>query len=56
MCHYRHHAHDDPFYHVGLQDITAHVDFTALARVGLAQGLDVAGYMSQAAFLLRALS
>ncbi len=54
MCHYRHHAHDDPFYHVGLQDITAHVDFTALARVGLAQGLDVAGYMSQAAFLLSA--
>lgn len=54
MCHYRHHAHDDPFHHVGLQDITAHVDFTALARVGLAQGLDVAGYMSQAAFLLSA--
>lgn len=54
MCHYRHHAHDDPFLHVGLQDITAHVDFTALARVGLAQGLEVAGYMSQAAFLLSA--
>lgn len=54
MCHFRHHAHDDPFLHVGLQDITAHVDFTALARVGLAQGLEVAGYMSQAAFLLSA--
>jgi SAM-dependent MidA family methyltransferase len=54
MCHYRHHAHDDPFHHVGLQDITTHVDFTALARVGLAHGLDVAGYMSQATFLLSA--
>ena len=54
MCHYRHYAHGDPFLHVGLQDITAHVDFTALARVGLAQGLDVAAYMNQAAFLLSA--
>jgi len=54
MCHYRHHAHDDPFLHVGLQDITAHVDFTGLARTGLEHGLEVAGYMSQAAFLLSA--
>jgi SAM-dependent MidA family methyltransferase len=54
MCHYRHHAHGDPFLHVGLQDITAHVDFTALARTGLENGLEVAGYMSQAAFLLSA--
>jgi SAM-dependent MidA family methyltransferase len=54
MCHYRHHAHEDPFLHVGLQDITAHVDFTGLARTGLEHGLEVAGYMSQAAFLLSA--
>jgi SAM-dependent MidA family methyltransferase len=54
MCHYQHHAHSDPFLHVGLQDITAHVDFTGLARTGLEQGLEVAGYMSQAAFLLSA--
>ena len=54
MCHYRHHAHGDPFLHVGLQDITAHVDFTGLARTGLEHGLEVAGYMSQAAFLLSA--
>ena len=54
MCHYRHHAHGDPFLHVGLQDITAHVNFTGLASVGLEHGLEVAGYMSQAAFLLSA--
>jgi len=54
MCHYRHHAHSDPFLHAGLQDITAHVDFTGLARAGLECGLEVAGYMSQAAFLLNA--
>ncbi len=54
MCHYRHHAHTDPFRFLGLQDITAHVDFTALARTGLECGLDVAAYMSQAAFLLSA--
>lgn len=54
MCHYRHHAHDDPFYLPGLQDITAHVDFTAMARAALESGLDVLGYTSQAAFLLAA--
>lgn len=54
MCHYRHHAHTDPFVFPGLQDITAHVDFTALARTGLECGLDIAAYMSQAAFLLSA--
>ena len=54
MCHYRHHAHDDPFYRVGLQDITAHVDFTHMGRAALDAGLEVAGYMSQAAFLLGA--
>jgi SAM-dependent MidA family methyltransferase len=54
MCHYRHHAHDDPLRWTGLQDITAHVDFTALARAGEAGGLRVAGFTSQAQFLLAA--
>ncbi|MDD5330919.1 MAG: SAM-dependent methyltransferase [Sulfuricella sp.] len=52
MCHYRHHAHDDPFYLPGLQDITAHVDFTAIAETGIERGLDLLGYTSQAHFLL----
>jgi SAM-dependent MidA family methyltransferase len=54
MCHYRHHAHTDPFYLPGLQDITAHVDFTAMALAAQDAGLPVLGYMSQAAFLLAA--
>jgi SAM-dependent MidA family methyltransferase len=52
MCHYRHRAHDNPFLWPGLQDITAHVDFTALAEAGLAAGLDVRGYTSQTYLLL----
>lgn len=52
MCHYRHHAHPDPFYLPGLQDITAHVDFTAMALAAQDAGLDVLGYQSQAGFLL----
>ena len=51
-CHYRHHAHDDPFYLPGLQDITAHVDFSQLARQAQEAGLDILSYSSQAAFLL----
>ena len=54
MCHYRHHAHTDPFFLPGLQDITAHVDFTAMALAAHGAGLDVLGYMSQASFLLAA--
>lgn len=54
MCHYRHHAHADPFYLPGLQDITAHIDFTAIARAAIEGGLDILGYMNQAAFLLDA--
>jgi SAM-dependent MidA family methyltransferase len=54
MCHYRHHAHTDPFYLPGLQDITAHVDFTAMALAAQDAGLDVLAYMNQAAFLLGA--
>jgi SAM-dependent MidA family methyltransferase len=52
MCHYRHHAHGDPLVLVGLQDITAHVDFTAVAEAGRQAGLEVMGYTSQADFLL----
>jgi SAM-dependent MidA family methyltransferase len=52
MCHYRHHAHGDPFWLPGLNDITAHVDFTSVAEAGFEAGLDVAGYLSQAGFLI----
>lgn len=51
MCHYRHHAHDDPFYLPGLQDITAHVDFTAIAEAAIDHGAHFLGYTSQALFL-----
>jgi len=51
-CHYRHHVHGDPFYLPGLQDITAHVDFSALARSAEAAGLEVIGYAGQAQFLV----
>lgn len=54
MCHYRHHAHPEPFYLPGLQDVTAHVDFTAMALASQDAGLDVLAYMSQAQFLLAA--
>lgn len=52
MCHFRHHAHAQPLIMPGLQDITAHVDFTAMADAALDAGLDVLGYTSQARFLL----
>ena len=54
MCHFRHHAHSQPLIYAGLQDITSHVDFTALADAALASGLDVLGYTSQARFLINA--
>ena len=54
MCHYRHHAHDDPFVLPGLQDITAHVDFTAVASAGVDAGSSVLGYTTQAQFLVNA--
>ena len=53
-AHYRHHALDDPFYLPGLCDLTAHVDFSAVAEAGRACGLTLAGYASQANFLLNA--
>ena len=52
MCHYRHYAHTDPFSYPGLQDITAHVDFTAVADAGNAAGLELLGFTTQANFLL----
>ena len=52
MCHYRHHAHDDPFAFVGLQDITTHVDFSAIAAAALDGGAALLGYTSQAQFLI----
>lgn len=52
MCHYQHRAHDNPLILTGLQDITAHVDFTAVANSALTAGLELAGYTTQAHFLL----
>jgi SAM-dependent MidA family methyltransferase len=49
---HRHRIHQDPFIHLGLQDITAWVDFTAVAEAGLAAGLEVAGYTTQGCYLL----
>ncbi|WP_425502882.1 class I SAM-dependent methyltransferase [Pseudomarimonas arenosa] len=52
VCHYRHRAHADPFIWPGLNDISSFVDFTAVAEAGLAAGLELAGFCSQASFLL----
>ena len=52
LCHYRHRAHEDPFLVPGLQDITAWVDFTAVAEAGTASGFELAGYTTQAHFLI----
>lgn len=52
VCHYRHRAHGNPFHLPGLTDITAFVDFTALAEAGVGAGFDLAGYCAQASFLL----
>lgn len=52
MCHYQHKAHTNPLAHPGQEDITAHVNFTHVADSALSTGFHVAGYTSQAAFLL----
>ena len=52
LCHYRHRVHADPFFLPGLQDITAWVDFTAVAEAAQDQGLTLDGFVTQAAFLL----
>jgi SAM-dependent MidA family methyltransferase len=54
LCHFRHRAHDDPFTHVGMQDITAWVDFTRVAEAADSAGLDLLGFSTQAAFLIGA--
>lgn len=51
-CHYRHRFHADPFFLPGLQDITAHVDFSAMARAAESAGAEVMGYTTQAHFLI----
>ena len=52
LCHYRHRAHGDPFIYPGLQDITASVDFTAVAEAAMEAALSVRGYTTQAHFLM----
>jgi SAM-dependent MidA family methyltransferase len=54
ICHYRHRANQNPFRYVGLQDISAWVDFTAVAQSADRAGLQIAGYTTQAHFLLDA--
>lgn len=54
MCHYQHRTHPDVFVYPGLQDITAHVDFTAMADAALESGLNVIGYTNQVSFLMGA--
>jgi len=51
ICHYRHRAHADPFLWPGLQDLSAWVDFTAIAEAGTGAGLTLEGFTTQAAFL-----
>lgn len=51
-CYYQHHFHDDVFYYPGLQDVTAHVDFTRVVESGAAAGMALLGYTSQTGFLL----
>ena len=52
QCYYRHSHHNDPFIHVGEQDITAHVDFTALENRGEEVGLQKLGFTQQGLFLM----
>lgn len=51
-CHFRHHAHDDPLVLPGIQDLTSWVDFTAVAEAAIEAGLEIAGYVTQAQFVL----
>jgi SAM-dependent MidA family methyltransferase len=52
MCHYRHQTHTNPFFLPGIQDISAHVDFSAVAEAAHSAGFNVSGYTSQADFLV----
>jgi len=51
-CYFKQRAHDDPFTNIAVQDITAWVDFTRVAEAALNCDLEVAGFATQAAFLL----
>lgn len=51
-CHFRHRAHNDPLIYPGLQDLTAWVDFTSVAEAASGAGMEIAGFVSQAQFLL----
>ena len=53
-CHFRHHVHDDPLILPGIQDLTSWVDFTTIAEAAVGDGLDIAGFVTQAQFLLAA--
>ena len=53
MCHYRHHAHTDPYVFVGLQDLSAHVDFGAVSEYAVLAGFEIAQYTTQASFLIQ---
>ena len=52
MCHYQHHAHSNPFIYLGVQDITAHVDFTTVAEAAVEAGFEILGFTTQASFLI----
>ena len=52
MCHYGHRSHPDPFYMPGLQDISVHIDFSAIKAAGVEGGLEPLGYCAQGSFLL----
>ena len=52
MCHFKHHAHDNPLIHVGIQDITSHVNFSYVATEASKLGLHTKGFISQANFLI----
>jgi SAM-dependent MidA family methyltransferase len=52
QCYYQHHHHNDPYINIGQQDITAHVDFTALQRWGDRCGLPTVGFTQQGLFLM----
>ena len=52
MCHFQHYAHSNPLINIGLQDITAHVNFTQVALAGETHGISLAGYTTQAQFLM----
>jgi SAM-dependent MidA family methyltransferase len=52
LCHYRHRFHDEPLINVGVQDIGAWVDFTAVAEAAVDAGMNVLGFTTQAHFLI----